>query len=228
MLVANIAIKDIPNNDRPRERLLSFGASSLSDEELLAIVLNFGTKSISVKNLSSSILSKSGGLSNLRFMNYYDLIDINGVGKVKACILLALCELFKRMNRVALIEGTKFTDPSVIYDYFTFRIDDFQEQFFVVYLDARKRIISFKLLFIGTVNHSLVHPRDIFKEAYKVNSSFLICVHNHPSGDVNPSLDDEKLTNRLVNIGNIMGIKVIDHVIVSEKEYYSFLENGKI
>ena len=83
-------------------------------------------------------------------------------------------------------------------------------------------------MFIGTVNHSLVHPRDIFKEAYKVNSSFLICVHNHPSGDVNPSLDDEKLTNRLVNIGNIMGIKVIDHVIVSEKEYYSFLENGKI
>lgn len=226
--MTNIAIKEIPSSDRPRERLLSVGAFNLSDEELLSIILNSGTKNISVKNLSSFILSKSGSLANLKLMNYYDLIDINGVGKVKACVILALCELAKRMSRIVSIEGIRFTDPGIIFEYFKFRIDNFQEQFFSVYLDARKRIISSKLLFVGTVNHSLVHPRDVFKEAYVVNASFLICVHNHPSGDVNPSLDDERLTKRLLDVGNILGIKLIDHVIVSEKSYYSFLENGKI
>lgn len=226
--MTNITIKEIPINDRPRERLLNVGTSNLSDEELLAIVLNSGTKNISVKNLSSFILSKSGSLANLKLMNYYDLIGINGVGKAKACVVLALCELCLRMNRPYLNLGVKLTDPSMIFNYFKTKISDFQEQFFAVYLDARKKIISTKLLFVGTVNHSLVHPRDVFKEAYKVNASFLICVHNHPSGDVTPSLDDEKLTKRFIDIGNIMGIKLVDHVIVSSSGYYSFLENGKI
>ena len=95
-------------------------------------------------------------------------------------------------------------------------------------MDAKKYVIKDKLLFIGTVNHSLIHPRDIFKEAYNLNAAFIICVHNHPSGDVNPSKDDIAVTNRLKEIGNLMGIKLLDHVIVSETKYYSFLENGRI
>ena len=95
-------------------------------------------------------------------------------------------------------------------------------------MDAKKRVIDTKLLFVGTVNHSMVHPRDIFKEAYSLNAAFIICVHNHPSGDVNPSQDDVNVTKRIFEIGNLMGVKLVDHIIVSERKYYSFLENGKI
>ena len=225
----NVAIKEIPTNDRPRERLINSGAKSLSNEELLSIILNSGTKNISVKNLSSLILSKAGSLNDIKKLNYHDLISINGVGNVKACIVLALCELCNRMNStIDSFNGVKLNDPCKVFEFYKFKINRYQEEFYTIYLDAKKRVIKDKLLFIGTVNHSLVHPRDIFKEAYSLNAAFIICVHNHPSGDVNPSADDIKLTNRIIEVGRLMGIKLVDHVIVSEKSYYSFLENGKI
>ena len=126
------------------------------------------------------------------------------------------------------INNIKLNDPSKVFDYFKYRINKDQEEFYCIYLDAKKKVISYKLLFVGTVNHSMVHPRDIFKEAYKLNAAFIICVHNHPSGDVYPSLDDINATKRILEIGNLMGIKLIDHIIISENNYYSFLENGKI
>ncbi|MBR2707845.1 MAG: DNA repair protein RadC [Bacilli bacterium] len=225
----NIKIKKIPINDRPRERLKNFGASSLSNEELLSILLNSGTKNLSVKNLASIILSKTNNLKDLDKLSYHDLINIKGVGSAKASIVLSFLELSKRINMEEnKINNIKLNDPSKVFDYFKYRINKDQEEFYCIYLDAKKKVISYKLLFVGTVNHSMVHPRDIFKEAYKLNAAFIICVHNHPSGDVHPSLDDINVTKRIFEIGNLMGIKLVDHIIVSEINYYSFLENGKI
>ena len=225
----NVKIKKIPINDRPRERLINFGASSLSNEELLSILLNSGTKNISVKNLASIILSKTNNLKDLDKLSYHDLINIKGVGSAKASIILSFLELSKRINMEEnKINNIKLNDPSKVFDYFKYRINKDQEEFYCIYLDAKKKVISYKLLFVGTVNHSMVHPRDIFKEAYKLNAAFIICVHNHPSGDVYPSLDDINATKRILEIGNLMGIKLIDHIIISENNYYSFLENGKI
>ena len=225
----NVKIKNIPLADRPRERLISFGAHNLSNEELLSILLNSGSKNVSVKNISSIILSKAGGIKNLKKLTYNDLIKISGVGNVKACLVLALIEISKRMNRtIDSITNIKLNDPKKVFEFYKSKIDSFQEQFYCIYLDAKKRVINDKLLFVGTVNHSLVHPRDIFKTAYNLNAAFIICVHNHPSGDVKPSLEDENVTLRLVEVGRIMGIKLLDHIIVSECSYYSFLENGRI
>ena len=225
----NIKIKKIPINDRPRERLLSVGASSLSNEELLSILLNSGTKDTSVKNLATTVLSKAGEIKSLNKLTYQDLIKIKGIGSAKACTLLSVIELSKRMNRkLETINNIKLITPEIVYEFYKDRIDKYQEQVYCIYLDAQKRVIKEKLIFIGTVNHSLIHPRDIFKEAYQLNASFIICIHNHPSGDVKPSEDDIKVTKRLKEVGNLTGIKLIDHIIVSEKNYYSFLENGKI
>lgn len=225
----NVKIKKIPINDRPRERLINYGASSLSNEELLSILLNSGTKNISVKNLASIILSKTNNLKDLDKLSYHDLINIKGVGSAKASIVLSFLELSKRINMEEnKINNIKLNDPSKVFDYFKYKVNKYQEEFYCIYLNAKKKVISYKLLFVGTVNHSMVHPRDIFKEAYKLNAAFIICVHNHPSGDVYPSLDDINVTKRIFEIGNLMGIKLVDHIIVSEINYYSFLENGKI
>ena len=225
----NVKIKKIPINDRPRERLINYGASSLSNEELLSILLNSGTKNISVKNLASIILSMTKTIKDLEKLSYHDLISIKGVGSVKASIILSFLELSKRINMEEVsINNLKLNDPIKVFEYFKYRINKFQEEFYCIYLDAKKRVIDSKLLFVGTVNHSMVHPRDIFKKAYNLNATFIICVHNHPSGDVSPSLDDINVTKRIYEIGNLMGIKLVDHIIVSENNYYSFLENGKI
>lgn len=225
----SIKIEDIPINDRPRERLISKGASNLSDEELLSILLGSGTKDLSVKNLSSLILSKVGGAGNLSKLTFHDLIKIKGVGKAKACIILSLIELSNRMSDdIQNIFGIKINGPEIIFEFYKNRVDNYQEQFYVIYLDAKKRVISDKLLFQGTVNHSLVHPRDIFKEAYTLNCAYIVCMHNHPSGDTNPSSNDVMVTKRIKQIGDLMGIKLVDHIIISKQNYYSFLENGKI
>lgn len=225
----NIKIKKIPISDRPRERLILNGVSSLSNEELLSILLGSGTKSFSVKNLSSLILSKAGGLNNLKKLSYRDLMKIRGIGKAKACTILALIELSTRISSsVDDFIGVKLNEVKKVFEYYKMRISDTQEEFYCVYLDTKKRIIDEKLMFKGTVNHSLVHPRDIFKEAINLNATSIICVHNHPSGSVIPSDDDFLVTNRIKKIGNLMGIKLIDHVIVSKTKYYSFLENGQI
>ena len=225
----NVKIKKIPVNDRPRERLILNGVGSLSNEELLAILLGSGTKSVSVKNLSSFILSKAGGVNNLKKLSYQDLLKVKGVGKAKACMIMALIELSIRMNSsVDEFIGVKLNDVVKVFEYYKMRVSDKQEEFYCVYLDAKKRIIDEKLIFKGTVNHSLVHPRDIFKEAFNLNATSIICVHNHPSGNVIPSNDDFLVTSRIKKVGNLMGIKLIDHVIVSRTKYYSFLENGQI
>ena len=225
----NVKMKDIPELERPRERLINIGVENLSDEELLSIILKVGTKDMSVQNLSSYILSKLNGIENLKNINYHEINKIKGIGKAKACMLVALAEIGKRMNRkVVSLNGIRLNTPLKIFDFYKTKVNNFQEEFYCIYLDASKKVIEEKLLFIGTVNYSLVHPRDIFKEAYLLNATGIICVHNHPSGEVKPSKEDISLTNRLKEIGLLLGIKVIDHIIIGDDRYYSFLENGKM
>lgn len=209
--------------------MINNGVSNLSNEELLSIILKTGTKDMSVKTLSSYILSYLKNISNLKDITYQELKKIKGVGDAKACSLLALGELAKRINsEIDTLVGIKLDSTEKVYKYYKNKIDSFQEHFYCIYLDATNKVIKEKLLFIGTANYSLVHPRDVFKEAYLLNASNIICVHNHPSGEVNPSKDDILITNRLIEVGQLTGVKILDHIIVSENDYYSFLENGKI
>ncbi len=230
MLIINIKIKDIPLIDRPRERLKHKGTHSLSNEELLAIILKTGTKEASVKLIATKLLTQVGGVRNLPRLNMQEIMKIKGLGEAKACTLLAVIELSKRINKkIDIIKNTKITSSSLVYKYYKDILQDkFQEYFYCLYLDNNKRVISDKLLFKGTLNQSLVHPREIFKEAYLLSANSIICVHNHPSGNILPSNDDLILTERLEKAGNLLGIILVDHVIIGKNNYYSFYENNLI
>ena len=224
-----VIIKDLPLSERPRERLINKGVHSLSDSELLSIVLKTGTKNMSVKDLANLILKKYKSISNLKNITYRELISIKGIGEAKACQIIAAIEMAKRMNtKQDKIIDVKIKSPMIVFEYYKNIINSNQECFYCLYLDSAKKVLKEKLLFVGTVNQSMVHPRDVFKEAYLQNATAFICVHNHPNGDVTPSKMDIDTTKRLKEIGILMGIKLVDHVIISEDKYYSFLENGKI
>jgi DNA repair protein RadC len=223
-------IKDIPINDRPIERLIEKGSESLSNEELLAILLRTGSKGSSAKDLASNILSKMHHIKELKNMRLEELKKINGVGTSKAAIIISMIELSKRMNQeVDEIVLKKANHPELLFQYYKAKLEDkAQEYFYVVYLDTAKKIIKDKLLFIGTINYSLVHPREIFKEAYLVGASSIILIHNHPTGNVIPSKNDIDTTNQLIEVGHLLGINVVDHIIIGKHNYYSFYENKDI
>ena len=225
-----VKIKDIPKEDRPCERLIEYGVENLSNEELLAIIFKTGTKGRSAKDLGSELLSKIENLKKLNDINLEYLKDFKGIGISKACNLLASIELGKRINReVDSLKNVKLNSAELVYKYYKEKIGDKkQEYFYAVYLDNGKKIIGDKLLFIGTVNYSLVHPREIFKEAYLLGASAIICVHNHPGGSVFPSKQDFDITNNLIEASKILGVKFLDHMIITKNNYYSFVENNDI
>ena len=223
----NILIKDIPINERPRERLVRYGAKNLSNEELISIILKTGTKEISVKELSTSILSKYNDISNLKDLEINSLMNIKGIGKVKAIELIAAIELGRRVYLDKNIEETKIKGSVDVYNYFNDLLKNKkQEHFYALYLDNKKKVISKKLLYVGTINGSVAHPREIFKMAYLVSASFIICVHNHPSGDPHPSNEDIVFTNNLIEIGKLNNIPILDHIVIGNNCYYSFFEEG--
>ena len=226
----NVKIKDLPINERPRERLINHGVENLSNEELLAIILKTGTKDTSAKGLASLILSQVENIGDLQNKNYKQLLKIKGIGPSKAAVILACIELGKRINnKISNIQNLKADNPKVVFEYYSSLLGrKKQEHFYAIYLDNQKRVIEDKLLFIGTINKSLIHPQNIFKEAYMLDASAIICLHNHPSGNVIPSKDDINMTKNLVEIGNLFGIKVVDHIIVGSDKYYSLFENGDI
>ena len=223
-------IKDIPVLDRPIERLITKGVDSLSNEELIAILLRTGSKCKSAKELASQLISIAGSLKDLSYISYEQLKSINGIGKSKACILLSTFELAKRINmRIDTIINMKANNPKLIFEYYKEILKDKkQEHFYALYLDTRARVIKDKLLFIGTINYSVVHPREVFKEAYLAGASSIILLHNHPAGSVMPSSNDIDTTKKLKEIGDLMGIKVIDHIIIGNDKYYSFYENNDL
>ncbi len=226
----SIKIKDIPIEERPRERLIKYGVENLSNEELLSILIGNGTKGKSAKDLSLMILNKIKEIDNNDLLNYHFLSTIKGLGTAKTCTILAAVEFGKRMNmKCSSLNSVVINNADIVFNYFkSLFLNKKQEYFYCLYLDSKKTIIKNKLLFIGTLNKSLVHPREVFKEAYLLSASSIICVHNHPSGSINPSRDDIDITNQLSSIGYLMGIKLVDHLIIGNDNYYSFLEAGKI
>lgn len=223
-------IKDIPINERPREKLLEYGSSNLSNDELLAIILKQGTKNKSVKEIGIDILKSVKDVNDLKNITFNQLISINGIGEAQALTLLAVLELGKRIycNKKISIK-VKFTNSKEIYEYMKYLLsNNDQEYFYCIYVNTKRELIERKLLFMGTINRSTVHPREIFKHAYLNSASGIICIHNHPSGDIRPSSEDIRLTSALCEIGLISGIPVLDHIIVGEDKYYSFFDDGKI
>ncbi|MDD3341143.1 MAG: DNA repair protein RadC [Bacilli bacterium] len=226
----NVKMKDIPLMDRPIERLIRCGVESLSNEELLAILLRVGTSSISAKGLAALLLKKVGGIQNIKDVNLETLKEIPGIGTVKGVSILSLVELAKRMMQTQEhFLYQKLTSTDMVYKYYKNKLDGkMQEHFYAIYLDSQKRIIKEKLLFIGTLNYSVVHPRELFKEAFLVSAAYIVCMHNHPSGDVSPSKEDEILTRKLVEISSYIGIPIMDHIIIGKEQYYSFFENDAL
>ena len=220
--------KNLPDEEKPRERLYLYGAGVLSNEELVMILLKTGTRKFSVKELAFELLSQSGGVRNLKNMTYQKLIQIEGIGQVKAIEILALIELSKRIQeKVTLPDILNCASPSNIIGYFhELFMDKKQEEFYVLYLDNKKKYLDKKKLFVGSINYSIAHPREIFKNAYLISASFIICIHNHPSGDPTPSKEDINLTKSLNEIGNMHAIYLVDHLIIGKDCYFSFYENN--
>ncbi len=212
----------------PREKLIKYGVNKLTDSELLAIIIRSGSKNNSVFDISKEILKEIKSINNLQELSINSFNNIKGLGKVKKIELISCIELGKRIY----LDNHQKKNYTVIKDVYDDNIDLFynkkQELFYCLYLDNKNKLIEKKLLFIGTINQSIVHPREIFKEAYLVSASKIICMHNHPSGDINPSSEDYSLTKKLIEIGNLLGIKVIDHIIVGDHNYYSFYDNSDL
>ncbi len=218
-------IKELPISERPRERFKKYGVEALSNEELLSILIRTGTSNRSVKDVSIDILNKIN-INDLVNYDFNSLKDIKGVGEVKAITIISAIEFGKR----ALSKGDLTKQIRTGDDVYYLVKDDLenclQEKFLVVYLDTKKYVISKKIIFVGTVNSSSITPRDVFREAVKLNSVSMILVHNHPAGSISPSYEDIYLTNEFIKLGRMMGISVIDHLIIGKNNYYSFRESN--
>lgn len=221
-------IKEIPVSERPRERLKNIGVDNLSNTELMSIILKSGTVNKNVTELATELLN-SYTLSDLKNISINGLKKIKGIGEVKAIELLATIELGKRI----FIQNEKtletYTNPKDIWEKTKYLFKDIkQEYLYALYFDNKQRLIEKKLLFIGTVNQSVVHPREIFKEAVQRGSANIIICHNHPSGDPTPSNEDIDVTLRIKQCGDLMGIKLLDHIIIGNSNYISLKEKGII
>lgn len=226
----NHTIKELPMTERPREKLYSHGPGALSNEELLAIIIRTGNKNDSAIDLARKILSRDNrGLVYLRDTTLQELMETKGVGKCKAAQILAAIEIGKRINFREALSKVKITEPSTIANLYMDEMRYLQKEHFrILLLDTKNQIISTEEISIGTLNVSIVHPRDVFKAAIKRNSNSMILIHNHPSGDPTPSNEDVSITNRLVDAGSLIGIKVLDHIIIGDNRYISFKEKNLI
>jgi len=226
----SLKIKDMPQHERPKEKLLTYGAESLSNSELLAIILRTGTQGENVLQLSSRLLSELEGLDGILNSSINDIISIKGIKGGKASQILALSELFKRFRTLKAIKNDiKITSPKELADLLMGEMNDLtQEVLKVILLNTKNVIIGTKDVFKGSLNTSVVHPREIFKQAINKNSASIIICHNHPSGDPTPSKEDVNITLRIKECGNIIGIQLIDHIIIGNNKFVSLKERGLI
>ena len=220
-------IKDLPKSQRPREKLISQGPDNLKNEELLAIILGTGAKGKDVLTLAKQVIIKYP-IKHFSNIKYSDLIKIKGINSAKASTIIASIELVKRALKIqdsGLPIVQTINDVVLQVGYIK---DKTREHFVAIYLNARNELLFRKHIFIGTLNASLVHPREIFQEALKQNAASIILVHNHPSGDPEPSEDDLIITKRIVEAGKIMGIDILDHIIITKNKVFSFKEKKLI
>ena len=223
----SLKIMDLPENERPRERLLRYGAEALSNIELLAIILRSGTTKENVLNLSNRLLISSGGLNGLLSCNAEDFMSLTGIGEAKAAQLLALSEISKRFRAYKGGEEIKITQPKDAADLLMENMRYLkQEHLNVILLNTKNVVIHIMDVSVGTLNSSIVHPREVFSEAIRKNSASIIICHNHPSGDPTPSSEDINITNRLKESGKLLGIELLDHIIIGNGCYTSLKEKG--
>ena len=225
----NYTIKSIPMDDRPQEKLLKHGANTLSNSELIAVILRTGSKNENVVMLAQRILNEDGkGLRNIAEGTAEKFKTYKGINNVKAAQLMALAEISKRISTLK-IEKIKITSPGDAAVVMMEEMRYYKKEYFkIILLDTKNNIKKVSQISIGSLNSSIVHPREVFAEAVANSSSSIILVHNHPSGESEPSHEDIVLTNRLDECGKILGIKVLDHIIIADGVFYSFKEEGLI
>ncbi|GAA1370228.1 DNA repair protein RadC [Peribacillus frigoritolerans] len=220
-------IRDYPKEERPRERFLQDGPQSLSNQELLALLLRTGSREESVLQLSGRLINSFKGLRLLKEASVEELTVIKGIGEAKAIQILASVELGRRINNLNDQDRYVIRSPE---DGANYCMEEMrflsQEHFVCLYLNTKNQVLQKTTVFIGSLNASIVHPREVFKEAFKRSAASIICLHNHPSGDPSPSREDIEVTKRLVECGKIIGIEVLDHIIIGEHKYVSLKEKG--
>ncbi|WP_313636700.1 DNA repair protein RadC [Paenibacillus sp.] len=222
-----VMLRDLPHEERPRERMMHYGAESLSQAELLAILLRTGTRRESAIHIAQQMLGKIGGLRGLVDLSIEELTEIKGIGPAKAVQLKAGIELGRRLA------NSRFTMPVIIRcpedaaEILTEQLRYLQKEHFVcLFLNTKNHVIGQETLSMGSLNASIVHPREVFRAAIKCSSASIICAHNHPSGDPTPSPEDISLTSRLLQAGEIVGIDVLDHLIIGDSSFVSLKEKG--
>jgi len=214
-------IKDLPKVERPREKLMKYGPEKLSNSELLAILLRIGRPGRNVVEIAQQILRQCGG-ENLPKLTLKELVNLPGIGPVKACEIIASFELSKR-----LLQGKKaeiYLTSKDVWEELKDISDNKKEHFVIFFLDARNQEIKREIISVGSLNANLVHPREVFEPAVRNLAAQIILAHNHPSGDPEPSEDDLEITKRLVESGKILGIDIVDHIIVTKSDFTSFKE----
>ena len=211
--------------ERPREKMIINGASSLSDAELLAVIIRTGTKELNAIQLGQAIIDKADNIRYLQDSTFEELKSINGIGQTKALQIKAALELASRISSYRPSKY-KIKNPWDIYKYYMESLRyQYKEIFKIVLLNTKNEIITDVDISMGTLNSSLVHPREVFREAIRRSSNKIILLHNHPSGNCEPSKEDKSITNRLKDCGELIGIEVIDHIIIGDGVYFSFKEN---
>lgn len=222
-------IKDWPEGERPRERLLKYGAHNLSEAQLLAIILRTGGGGKSAIDLAIELLNSFGDLKKIESASLSEFSPFKGMGKAKVAQIKAAFELGKRLLEEPYQRGPVFSSGYDVFSYYSPRFKNIKKEvFYCAMLDAKNRIFRENKVSEGTLTNSLIHPREAFRDAIKESTVSVIFVHNHPSGDPSPSRDDILITERLVSAGDIVGIKVLDHVIIGDERYTSMMEKGYI
>lgn len=222
-------IKDWPVADRPREKLLLSGPATLSDTELLALILRTGHagSGSSALDLSRQLLQRFGSLRAMASAAATELCEVSGVGPAKAAEILALGELARRFAITPLLPGMRFTSSGAVFAHFHERLRDLKKEVFLsLLLDSKNRVLREIKVSEGSLNASIVHPREVFQPVIRESAAAVLFVHNHPSGDPSPSREDLELTERLREAGNLMGVRVLDHIIIGCGRYVSLADRG--
>lgn len=223
----SLTIMDLPENERPRERMFRYGADTLSNAELLAIILRTGTKQENIVTLSNNLIKESGGLNGLLNMSLDEFMNLHGIGRAKAAQLVAISELSKRFRSYRSGDVYKISQPRDAADFVMEDMRNFNvEHLRVIMLNTKNVVISIRDVSVGSLNASIVHPREVFCEAIKKRSASIIICHNHPSGDPTPSSEDISITKRLKECGKIIGIELLDHLIIGDGVFISLKEKG--
>lgn len=223
----NYMLRDIPDEERPRERMLRYGAGALSQTELLAILLRTGTHRESALHMAQRLLGEIGGIRGMMDLSLEELTNMKGIGPAKAVQIKAGIELGQRLAKARLPEARVIRSPRDAADLLMEELRFLQKEHFVcLFLNTKNHIIAQETLSIGSLNASIVHPREVFRAAIKCSSASLVCAHNHPSGDPTPSPEDIRMTRRLLEAGEIVGIDVLDHIVIGDGKFVSLKEQG--